>query len=154
MSRRGDRQLQHSPSFHTGCMVGRRTTLSLAFIPNLCCPLEHLGKGGDKGLAQQGTGFGAALGWCCDTARLFLGLHLTEKIQWRSFSPVCDPHIPGLHSQSPVVCPAVLLGQPDPQQQALFEHSWVPLCLCVSTNPAPALPTCFCHKALKQKYFS
>lgn len=155
MSRCGDRQLQHSPSFHTGCEVERRTTLSLAFIPNLCCHLEHLGKGSEQGLAQQGAGFGAALGWCCDTVRLFLGLHLTES---GGASPQCDHLIPGLHFQSSlgaVVCPAVLPGQPDPQHQALFEQQWIP---CASVplpiQPAPALPTGFCHKALKQKYFS
>lgn len=87
VSRCGDRQLQHSPSFHTGCEVERRTTLSLAFIPNLCCHLEHLGKGSEQGLAQQGAGFGAALGWCCDTVRLFLGLHLTEKIPVEELLP-------------------------------------------------------------------
>lgn len=59
----------------------------LAFIPNLCCHLEHLGKGSEKGLAQQGTGFGAALGWCCDTTRLFLGLHLTEKMSVEELLP-------------------------------------------------------------------
>lgn len=74
--------------------------------------------------------------WCSPgaglTSRLFLGLHLTEKM-WRSFSPVCDPRIPGLHFQSslsPVVCHAALPGQPDPQHQALFEQQWVSLCLC------------------------
>lgn len=62
VSRRGNRHLQHSSSFHTGCLVGRRTTLSLVFIPNLCCRPEQVEEGSKKGLAQQGMGFGAVLG--------------------------------------------------------------------------------------------
>lgn len=87
------------------------------------------------------------------TPRLFLGLHLTEKM-WRSFSPVCDPRIPGLHFQSslgPVVCPAALPGQPDLQHQALFEQQWVSLCLCASTNPACS---CTSHVFLSQSFYA
>lgn len=148
MSRSGDRQLQHSPSFHTGCMMGRRTTLSLAFIPNLCCALEQVGTGSEKGLAQQGTGFGRVLGRCSPPGFPWASI-LLKRCQWRSFSAVCDPHVPGLHFQSSLSPWFVLLcslGSLTLHTRHCLSSSGCP-CASVSVpvQPAPALPTCFCH---------
>lgn len=83
------------------------------------------------------------------TPRLFLGLHLLKRCQWRSFSAVCDPHVPGLHFQSSLSPWFVLLcslGSLTLHTRHCLSSSGCP-CASVSVpvQPAPALPTCFCH---------
>lgn len=139
------------------CLHGEEEdNLSLAFIPNLCCHLERLGKGSEEGLVQQGTGFGAVLGWCSPPGFSWVSI-LLKRCQWRSFSPLCDPQSLGCISTAASAhgLPCCAPWQPDPQHQALLEQQWVPCAsVPVPIQPAPALPTCFCHKTWKHKYFS
>lgn len=156
MSRRGDRQLQHSSGFHAGCMVGRRTPLSPAFIPNLCCPPEQVGERSEKGLAQQGIDFGAVLGRCSPPG--FSRASILLK-RCGGASPQCVTLAsPGCISKAaPAPWFALLrsLGSLICSTRRCLSSSGSPCAsVPVPIQPAPALPTCFCHKAFMQKYFS
>lgn len=101
--------------------------------------------------------------WCSPgavlTPRLFPGLHLTEKM-WRSFSPVwcvtlASPGCISKAASAPWFALLRSLGSLICNTRRCLSSSGSPCAsVPVPIQPAPALPTCFCHKAFMQKYFS
>lgn len=127
---------------------GEEDNLSLAFIPNLCCHLERLGKGSEEALVQQGTGFGAVLGWCSPPGFSWVSI-LLKRCQWRSFSPLCDPQSLGCISTAASAhgLPCCAPWAAWPTAPGTLGGAVGPLCLCASSNPACS---CTSHVFLSQ----